>query len=39
MNFSYPFMGTALGLRIITLTAYVISRKDFKYRNHVAFLI
>ena len=39
MNFYYTFMGTALGLLIITLTAYVISRKDFKYRNHVSFLI
>ena len=39
MNFYYTFMGTAFGLLIITLTAYVISRKDFKYRNHVSFLI
>ena len=39
MNFYYTFMGTALGLLVITLTAYVISRKDFKYRNHVSFLI
>ncbi|MBQ3706183.1 MAG: carbohydrate ABC transporter permease [Clostridia bacterium] len=39
MNFYYTFMGTAFGLLVITLTAYVISRKDFKYRNHVAFLI
>ena len=39
MNFYYTFMGTALGLLIITLTAYVISRKDFKYRNSVSFLI
>ncbi len=39
MNFYYTFMGTALGLLVITLTAYVISRKDFKYRNTVSFLI
>ena len=39
MNFYYTFMGTALGLLVITLTAYVISRKDFKYRNKVSFLI
>ncbi len=30
-------VGTALGLFIITLTAYVISRKDFKYRNFFSF--
>ena len=39
MNFYYTIMGTALGLLVITLTAYVISRKDFKYRNSVSFLI
>ena len=39
MNFYYTFMGTVLGLLVITLTAYVISRKDFKYRNSVSFLI
>ena len=39
MNFYYTIMGTAFGLLVITLTAYVISRKDFKYRNHVSFLI
>ena len=39
MNFYYTFMGTAFGLLVITLTAYVISRKDFKYRNNVSFLI
>ena len=39
MNFYYTFMGTALGLLVITLTAYVISRRDFKYRNTVSFLI
>ncbi|MBR4500610.1 MAG: carbohydrate ABC transporter permease [Clostridia bacterium] len=39
MNFYYTFMGTVLGLMVITLTAYVISRKDFKYRNSVSFLI
>lgn len=39
MNLYYTFIGTALGLIIITLTAYVISRKEFKYRNTVSFLI
>lgn len=33
MNVYYTFMGTVLGLLVITLTAYVISRKEFKYRN------
>ena len=39
MNVYYTGIGTALGLIIITLTAYVISRKEFKYRNKVSFLI
>ena len=39
MNFYYTGVGTSLGLFIITLTAYVNSRKEFKYRNTVAFLI
>ena len=39
MNFYYTIVGTALGLLVITLTAYVISRKEFKYRNTVSFLI
>lgn len=30
-------VGTALGLFLTTLTAYVISRKDFKYRNALSF--
>lgn len=29
--------GTALGLFITTMAAYVISRKDFKYRNVISF--
>jgi putative aldouronate transport system permease protein len=29
--------GTAVGLFIIAMTAYVLSRKDFKYRNKFAF--
>lgn len=29
--------GTVLGLFIVTMTAYVISRDDFKYRNKLAF--
>ena len=39
MNFYYTIVGTALGLMMITLTGYVISRKEFKYRNTVSFLI
>lgn len=30
-------VGTALGLFITAMTAYVMSRKDFKYRNHFSF--
>ena len=30
-------LGTSLGLFIITMTAYVINRKEFKYRNKVSF--
>ena len=30
-------IGTAVGLFLITMTAYVISRKSFKYRNHISF--
>ncbi|MCD8073837.1 MAG: carbohydrate ABC transporter permease [Lachnospiraceae bacterium] len=30
-------VGTALGLLLTTLTAYVLSRKDFKYRNWFSF--
>ena len=30
-------IGTAIGLFLITMTAYVISRKSFKYRNFVSF--
>lgn len=30
-------VGTALGLLLTTITAYVISRKDFKYRNGFSF--
>lgn len=30
-------LGTALGLLLISLSAYVISRKDFKYRNILSF--
>ena len=39
MTIYYTAVGTALGLFMITLTAYVISRKEFKYRNTVSFLI
>ena len=30
-------VGTAIGLLLTTMTAYVISRKDFKYRNALSF--
>ncbi len=30
-------VGTAVGLFITTMTAYVIGRKDFKYRNKISF--
>jgi putative aldouronate transport system permease protein len=39
MTIYYTVVGTALGLMMITLTAYVISRREFKYRNTVSFLI
>ncbi|MGB4659703.1 MAG: carbohydrate ABC transporter permease [Mobilitalea sp.] len=35
----YTAVGTFIGLIMITLTAYVISRKEFKYKNTVSFLI
>jgi len=35
----YTVMGTLFGLLTITMVAYVISRKEFKYRNTVSFLI
>lgn len=39
MNFYYTGVGTFFGLMMITLTGYVISRKEFKYRNNISFLI
>jgi len=39
MNFYYTIIGTAVGLIVTTMTAYAISRKEFKYRNNIAFLI
>lgn len=39
MTFFYTIVGTAIGLILITLTGYVISRREFKYRNQVSFLI
>ncbi len=39
MTFFYTIIGTGIGLFIITMTAYVISRKEFKYRNAVSFMI
>ena len=32
-------VGTAIGLTCITMTGYVLNRKDFPYRNHVSFYI
>lgn len=39
MNFYYTIVGTGIGLAMITMTAYVISRPEFKYRNTVSFMI
>ena len=39
MTIYYTVVGTGLGLMMITLTGYVISRKEFKYRNTVSFMI
>jgi len=39
MNFYYTFVGTGVGLMMTALAGYVISRKEFKYRNTVSFLI
>jgi putative aldouronate transport system permease protein len=32
-------VGTGVGLLMTTLTAYVLSRKEFKYRNRISFII
>lgn len=32
-------IGTGIGLVLISLTGYVLSRKEFKYRNQVSFMI
>ena len=37
MSILITIVGTVLGLFLTTLTAYVISRKDFKYRNALSF--
>lgn len=39
MTIYYTIIGTSLGLTMITLTSYVLSRPEFKYRNNIAFLI
>lgn len=39
MNVYYTVVGTSIGLTMIALTGYVISRQEFKYRNTVSFLI
>ena len=39
MTIYYTAVGTSVGLLMISLTGYVISRPEFKYRNTVSFLI
>lgn len=39
MTIYYTAIGTATGLFVTTMTAYVVSRKEFKYRNVVTFLL
>lgn len=39
MTAYYTIIGTTIGLFMITMTAYVISRPEFKYRNTVSFII
>lgn len=39
MTLYYTIVGTVVGLLMTTLTGYVISRKEFKYRNTISFLI
>lgn len=39
MTTYYTVVGTGVGLFITTMTAYVISRAEFKYRNIVSFMI
>jgi len=39
MNFYYTIVGTSLGLFVTAITGYVVSRKEFKYRNTVSFMI
>lgn len=34
---SLTVIGTAIGLFIVAMTAYVLQRKDFKWRNKVSF--
>jgi putative aldouronate transport system permease protein len=33
------FIGTLIGLFLTSMAGYVLSRQDFRYRNHVAFFI
>lgn len=39
MTMYYTVVGTAVGLFMTTMTAYVVSRKEFKYRNIVTFMM
>ncbi|MUG45354.1 carbohydrate ABC transporter permease [Paenibacillus woosongensis] len=37
VTISVTLIGTAVGLFLTSMTAYVLSRKDFKWRNHFSF--
>lgn len=37
VSIGITLLGTVIGLFILTMAAYVLSRKDFKYRNAIAF--
>jgi len=39
MTIFYAFFGTALSLFVMSMLAYVLARKDFKYRTPVSFYI
>lgn len=39
MTIYYTVVGTTVGLFVTTMTAYVLSRKEFKYRNIVSFML
>ncbi len=39
MTILYTFGGTTLSLWVMSMLAYVLARKDFKYRNGIAFYV